>query len=879
MVKSKFVRTVFLRIVIVFLVIIAAVIAIAFFFFTSEINRNIIDERQKQLEVINDTVSVRMEEVVSIAYNLSKDEHFYLEDFETDSYSGYEMSNALERYLVGNDFIEHLAYYRLSEPDKLYVSSGEISFHDFLKTYLRLDEESSDKLIAQICDVNEAAAHHIVSPDGNKEFLSYLCPLPAFSKNPQAYVLMLIPFSEISPILESQLTNCSGEVAVFNASGSELLRVSNLEEEIPIELSAASGESFRAQDGNKYVIQKSVSQSNGWTYVSVIRLKDIISDSANKQLIFIILLLALMMAAVFVLFMTIIVQYKPINSLAMTVKGAGGGEVIDEKSLLSDKLASLADDSEQKQRFEAAYYEAEAANKAKSAFLSNMSHDIRTPMNAIVGMTEIASKHLDDPAYVKSCLENVSVASHYLLDIINNVLDMSRIESGQFTLSEDVIELPAVIGGLITILNHSLEVKSLKLIAEVNDITDERVIGDSIRLSQVFMNIMSNSVKFTPHGGTIILRICQLPVTEEGFGDYVFSFEDTGIGISQEFKDRIFDTFTRDSKTDLSRIEGTGLGMAIAKSLVTMMGGSITCESEQGKGSVFTVTMRMKLADKHKSAADDTEYGDASVLILGDEPTVCENQVKLFVSLGAKAEYLLDAEAAAQRLQKSAEDKPSGTFVIINQSAGDKSGINSVRRLSAAAGKRDITFVLAATDLLSVEKSAAVDSGLSVFVQAPLFRSTALGILDRSLELRNVPDGRSVINLAGKRVLLVEDSKLNMEIAKTLIGETGAEVFEAANGREAVNAFIEHDENFFDIILMDVQMPVMNGYDATIAIRSMQRSDAPAIPIYAMTANTFDEDVRQVKEAGMDGHLGKPYTSKDLYSILAQAIKKQHSHT
>ena len=376
-----------------------------------------------------------------------------------------------------------------------------------------------------------------------------------------------------------------------------------------------------------------------------------------------------------------------------------------------------------------------------------MSHDIRTPMNAIIGMTAIARKHIGDPDYVDECLKKVQISSDYLLDIINNVLDMSRIESGRIPIAEEPVLIPALIDSVVSLMASSVEVKSQTLKVNIGELKRPAVIGDSIHLVQVFVNILSNAIKFTPEGGTLKMDVSQSDYYDELNGKYIFSFSDTGIGIPKEFIEHVFDTFSRADEPTASRTEGTGLGMAIAKKLTELMGGSISCESELGHGTTFTVTMIMKYAD-YESA--------------------------------------VSSEAASER------------------------------------------------------------------------------------EHTNVKE--AVVELSGKKILLVEDNLMNREIARRIISETGAEVIEANDGKKAIEIFEKYEAGYFDLIFMDIRMPVMNGYDATAAIRSMDREDAKTIPIYAMTANTFDEDVRQVKEAGMNGHIGKPYNPITLYKVLAHVF-------
>lgn len=313
--------------------------------------------------------------------------------------------------------------------------------------------------------------------------------------------------------------------------------------------------------------------------------------------------------------------------------------------------------------------------------------------------------------------------------------------------------------------------------------------------------------------------------------------------------------------------------MAIAKNFVELMGGTIKCESTIGKGTTFTITLHMKLAEDTFETKTYEQYNDLSVLILSQEKHVCVDQINLFKELGVKADAASDALQATQMAKQTFLNKNAYHFIIINQSPDDKSGIHAVTQIAETVDTTNTLFILAANDLLAVDKSLAFDSGITAFVPTPLFKSTAVSILNKNFEYQKNNHHKEIVNLKGTKILLVEDNLINRKVACALIQETKADIYEAVNGKEAVDAFKEHKIGFFDIILMDIQMPIMNGYEATVAIRSIQRADALTIPIYAMTANTFDEDVRQVKEAGMNGHLGKPYSSEELYKILEQAIK------
>lgn len=751
--KSGFVRSVITRVLATFIVVSIIITAVAFFSFTTEIRKSILLDRKKQLATVENTISGRMDEITSIAYNIGNDPVFYLEPVENDPKSSREISKMLGRYLVGNNFIEHLAYCRAAEPDRIYVATGERSLSEFLCSTFGAGQEEANQIVQAIHSNNQTRV--AVAGTGENACFSYAYPLPQLAAKPQAQVLMMIPVKEVQPLLETLLINENGMAAVFDADGKEIYHTGNPDDVFDVTDFVENGgeeEEYKSPAGQKYVLQKTVSSTNSWTYVSVMRRSDTLTGLANKQLAFIIFVLLLLVLAIIVMLASIIIQYRPISELAAEVAGQKtdhpDGKVRDERALLTHTIATLKDDSAQKQKYETAYYEAEAASKAKSAFLSSMSHDIRTPMNAIIGMTAIARKHIGNQDYVDECLQKVQVSSDYLLDIINNVLDMSRIESGRIPIATEPVLIPALVDSLVSLMTSSVEAKSQTLEVTIGELQQPAIRGDSIHLVQVFVNILSNAIKFTPEGGTIALTVNQTESEDSECGDYVFTFTDTGVGIPPEFIGQVFDTFTRADEPTTSRTEGTGLGMAIAKKLVELMGGTISCDSVLGQGTTFTVRMHLQYADQEEAMS------------------------------------LADAAERAH----------------FNQSD-------------------DIA-----------------------------------------------------LDLHGKRILLVEDNYMNREIARRIISETGAEVVEANDGSQAVEAFATHPVGYFDLVFMDIQMPAMNGYEATAAIRSMDREDAATVPIYAMTANTFDEDVRQVRDAGMNGHIGKPYNPLMLYKVLAQAF-------
>lgn len=873
-IKSKFFRSLAFKIILVILIVIIAIIAFVFYSFSSEINNQIISEREKQLISIKETVSKRMDEVLSIAYNISIDSDFLLESVLDTQYTAYDMTKTLERYLIGNDFIQYLAFYRLSEPDIIYTSSGKLNFIDFWSSYLKINEEMAENIIKQIRSITSTTFIAPKTSENLTPYFAYTYPIPQFAKNPKAYVIMLIPEEKIKSVLETQLANCYGQVTLFDDNNKELFNVNNLGTNISSNLLLENENTKLSIKGKKYVIHSTTSETNGWKYVSAIRLNDIISETATKQLVFILLLLALMLLAFFLILLFIMIQYRPINDLAVSISpniDESPNTIIDEEHLLSDKIATLQDDSKKKAIFETAYLQATAASKAKSDFLSNMSHDIRTPMNTIIGLIEIASKHIDDKEYITDSLNKVSMASQYLLDIINNVLDMSRIESGKFTLSEEIISLPKIIYNVMNILNHSLEVKNQKLIVQINNVINEDFFGDSVRLTQILINILSNSIKFTPNNGIIKLSISQNVETSKKLANYTLVFEDDGIGISKEFLPKVFDTFTRDNKTKSVQTQGTGLGMAIVKNLIDLMGGSIKCESEINKGTRFTVKLHQRIPENQAAKNIDlSEFTSKSILLVYGDNETLENELNTFNMLDVKVSSCKDLQEGINTIKNSTSDLD---FIIINQIKNDINGSKAAQEIKQICGDKT-ELLLASTDLLSIDKSDACKYGYSYFIQLPLFRSSAISILKKEFNVDKLNNKKHIVNLEGKNILLIDDHELNREIAHNLINETKATVYEASDGKEAFNLYMEKEEGFFSLILMDIQMPKMNGYETTTAIRCSKRNDAKTIPIYAMTANTFDSDVRQIKEAGMNGHLGKPYVSEELYTILEKAILK-----
>ncbi|MDD6810414.1 MAG: response regulator [Lachnospiraceae bacterium] len=526
---------------------------------------------------------------------------------------------------------------------------------------------------------------------------------------------------------------------------------------------------------------------------------------------------------------------------------------------------------QQEMALQAAYDVAEAANKAKTDFLSNMSHDIRTPMNGIIGMTAIAASHIDDKERVQDCLQKITQASKHLLSLINEVLDMSKIESGKVQLIEEEFNLSDLIDNLLTMTSSQIEEHHHELSVNISGVTHEAVIGDSLRIQKVFTNLMGNAVKFTPDGGKIQLSIIERPSNQAKVGCYEFIFEDNGIGMSEEFLEKIFEPFARASDGRVDKIQGTGLGMPISRNIVRMMGGDIAVESKLGVGSRFTVTIYLKLQDVVEVQYD--KFVNLDVLVADDDALSLESCCGMLNDLGMKAEGVSTGQEAVEQVVLHHRQKRDYFACIIDWKMPDMDGIETTRSIRKAVGNEVPIIIISAYDWSDIEQEARA-AGANAFISKPLFRSRlarTFNILVGGEEQKEqeVPFADlKGMELSGHRALLVEDNELNAEIAKEILQMAGLIVEHAADGTEAVDRMCECEDGYYDIIFMDIQMPKMNGYDATRAIRAMNRSYCKQIPIVAMTANAFAEDVQAAKTVGMNEHIAKPLDLKVLVKTL-----------
>ncbi len=514
---------------------------------------------------------------------------------------------------------------------------------------------------------------------------------------------------------------------------------------------------------------------------------------------------------------------------------------------------------------------AEAANRAKSDFLARMSHDIRTPMNAIMGMTTVAAMHIEDRDRLTDCLNKITISSRHLLALINDVLDMSKIESGKVKLSEEPFGMSDLVESIVTIIRPQVNSRGQRLKVHISDIRHENVIGDTLRLRQIFVNILGNAVKFTPENGSITFFIRERDSRIHGMGCYEFVCEDTGMGMDKDFLKTIFDPFTRSENSVNQQIEGTGLGMSITRNIVRMMEGDIQVESTPGKGSVFTVQVHLKLQDQETE--DLQELKNLKVLVADDDESSCISACEILGSVGMKAEWVQSGEAAIERTQAVHGTQDDFAVVILDwKMPGGRDGVETAREIRRRIGDKLPIIILSAYDWTDVEAQAR-EAGIQAFIEKPLFRSRLVYALKSVLggDETNVKQESSELketSYSGKRILLVEDNELNREIAMELLSFTGVGVEQAENGKAAVDMVTEKPAGYYDLILMDIQMPVMNGYEAARLIRGMGREDTDRIPIVAMTANAFADDIKEALESGMNDHVSKPVEVSKLLETM-----------
>ena len=504
-----------------------------------------------------------------------------------------------------------------------------------------------------------------------------------------------------------------------------------------------------------------------------------------------------------------------------------------------------------------------------------MSHDIRTPMNAIIGFTSLAATHIDNREQVLDYLKKISTSSQHLLSLINDVLDMSRIESGKVKIEEKAVHLPDLVHDVRSIIQPNVSAKRLSLFIDTMDVENEDIITDPLRLNQILLNILSNAIKFTPTGGMISIRIAEKNGAPAGRACYEFRIKDNGIGMSQEFAQKIFEPFERERTSTVSRIQGTGLGMAITKNIVDMMGGTIEVQTAQGKGSEFIIRVPMRAQAEHRPVEKITELEGLKALVVDDDFNTCDSVTKMLVKVGMRAEWTLSGKEAVLRARQSIEMSDAYHAYIIDWRLPDMNGIEVTRQIRSLNNDTPI-IILTAYDWSDIEVEAKA-AGVTAFCSKPMFMSdlretlmSAIGQTQTDAAQELLPKKNT--NFKGRHILLVEDNELNREIAQEILCEYGFRVDTAENGAVAVEKVSTAAPGSYDLVLMDIQMPVMDGYTATRQIRALADPALAKIPILAMTANAFDEDRRNALESGMTGFLSKPIVIGDLVQELRKIL-------
>lgn len=583
-----------------------------------------------------------------------------------------------------------------------------------------------------------------------------------------------------------------------------------------------------------------------------------------------------------------LITFMPYGALDETVTGFirewGGLTILSAVIILAALLAvffkyfqltraQLRAVEEARQGAEAARREAEHANRAKSEFLSNMSHDIRTPMNAIVGMTAIATANIDDTKQVQNCLKKITLSSKHLLGLINDVLDMSKIESGKMTLNVDQVSLREVVDGIVSICQPQVKAKQQQFDVFIHDISTENVLCDSVRLNQVLLNLLSNAIKFTPEGGEIHMALYEEASPKgENFVRIHVQVKDTGIGMSDQFMEHIFDSFAREDSARVHRTEGTGLGMAITKFIVVdAMGGSIDVKSHQGQGTEFAVTLDLGKAEVME---EDMILPNWNMLVVDDDRQLCESTVASLGAIGVTAEWALDGENALSMVMKRHKRGDDYQIILLDWKLPGLDGIATARKIREELGADVPILLISAYDWAEIEHDAR-EAGITGFIAKPLFKSTLFNSLRQFTDMPEAEEEQAaegIRDLTGKRVLLAEDNELNWEIANELLSEEGLVLDWAENGQICVEMLQKSPVGYYDAILMDVRMPIMGGYEATQVIRTLDRADRD-LPIIAMTADAFAEDVKRSLDCGMNAHIAKPIDVREVLRLLAKYIK------
>ncbi|MBD5459435.1 MAG: response regulator, partial [Lachnospiraceae bacterium] len=521
---------------------------------------------------------------------------------------------------------------------------------------------------------------------------------------------------------------------------------------------------------------------------------------------------------------------------------------------------------------------AREANQAKSSFLSSVSHDIRTPMNAIIGLNVLLQQEADNPKSVMEYAKKLEASSQYLLGLLNDILDMNKIESGKMMLYTEEIDLAEVIERLNSIIRPQVKAKEQSMEIYTSGFRHEHLLGDKTRINQIFINILSNAVKYTPKGGRIEMTVNELPQISEGFSRIQFKIKDNGQGMSEEYQKIIFDPFTREQNTTINEVQGTGLGMAITKNLVELMGGKLTVASKPGEGSEFTVEINLRIQEKEDDSAFWKEHNIRRIIVADDDKEICENVVRAMTEKGVHVDYVTEGENVIRTIQAAKERQEPYDLLLLDWKLSDLSGLEVARILRKDYSEKIPIMLFTAYDWTDIEKDA-LEAGIDHFMPKPFFISTFKESIKRVMY--KTSSGADVAQqteesiVKDKHILMVEDNKVNRFILQKILTSRGATYDVAENGQEAVDMFEASRPGEYDFVLMDVKMPVMDGYQATRAIRAGSHPCAETIPIIAMTANAFVDDVMDALESGMDAHVAKPIILEVLENTIKEVLDRK----
>ena len=618
-----------------------------------------------------------------------------------------------------------------------------------------------------------------------------------------------------------------------------------------------------SQNGEQNVMVVTPLDRHGWYFLSTV--PESVFDGQSRAIYSIVftlvgvLMLAMIGAAIMLLY-----RRKQAMQLEFADERAAHLETIEQQhEQLEKEHAAL----------EEALDMANAANRSKTTFLNNMSHDIRTPMNAIIGYTGMAASHIDNKEQVQGYLTKIGQSSNHLLSLINDVLDMSRIESGKMTLNEKPESLSEILHALRDIVQADIHAKELEFFMDTTDVHDEEVICDKLRLNQILLNVISNSIKYTPAGGMVSVRLTEKAVKANGYGVYEFRIKDTGMGMNEEFLKTIYDPFTRVNSSTVSGIQGTGLGMAITKNIVDMYGGTIQVESEEYKGTEVIITLDFKLQTEHKEPERIVELEGLRGLVADDDISACKSISRMLKDIGIRSDWCASGKEAVIRTEEAYQEGDLFKVYIIDWLMPDMNGIETARRIRHIVGDAAPIIILTAYDWTDIEFEAR-EAGVTGFISKPLFASDLRVALMKCIgKEEKVEEQKVSYDFTGKKILLVEDNEMNREIATELLEEDGFVVDTAEDGTIAVQKMENAKPGDYDLILMDVQMPIMNGYEATRRIREMNDPAIANITILAMTANAFEEDRQSAIAAGMNDHLTKPVDVRKLKDTLVKYLR------